>query len=435
LEKCIDSVFHQTQKEIEVIAINDGSTDDTADVLFRLQRKYPELTIITQTNHGQGYARNIGMEMARGEYIYFLDSDDYILDDTLEECYNCANKNKLDIVLFDAYEFGYSIERKLIGANNCDRHEIIQEREEIFSGIFFLQKYYRKSYIPTPWSMYCSAAFMKENGIFFLTNVYFEDNEFYCKAMVLADRVMYIPKMFYQYRCREDSTTGSKINSRKARDHIEVINAMADLKTCGDGQGWYIVKKICLDLLLYVADVCYHNNLYNEDRGLFGQILDTWVKICGNTVDKMDCLEDIAYIDDIGKYFLDVEFDEIRRKIKDKQRTLLIQVLGHLALNQKGRRVAIYGCGKYTDRVLDFYEKWIGPVKSHVIFLDSYVKNRNTKYRGCPVYPIEMVEKDLDCIFISSPKYEEEMKSKICQLYGNKFDIILLYGDLHISIG
>lgn len=435
LEECIDSVFNQTQKEIEVIVINDGSTDDSADVLLRLQKKYPRLIIIPQENHGQGYARNVGIEKARGEYIYFLDSDDYILEDTLESCYQCASENKLDIVVFDAYVFEDSIERKPIEPNNCDRHEIIKERKEVFSGIFFLQEYYRKSYIPTPWSLYCSAAWIKREKIDFLKGVYLEDNEFYCKAMLLADRVMYVPKMFYQYRCREDSTTGSEFNSRKARDHIEVINRMADLKTLRGGKGWYVVKKISLDLLLYITSMCHANNLYEEDSGFYRNILNTWMKICENSVESAADLEDIDCIYKICYFFPDSDFDEIKRQVVNRREQLLTQAFEKLPLNQKGSRVAIYGCGKYTDKVLDFYERWIGAIKADVIFLDRRIMDDNMEYRGYPVYSVrEMKGKNPDYILISSPKYEEEMKSIVRQLYGNEFVITLLYGDLHINI-
>lgn len=434
LEECIDSVFNQTQKEIEVIAINDGSTDDSWEVLLRLQKKYPELIIIKQENHGQGYTRNVGIESAKGEYIYFLDSDDYILKDTLESCYECASKNELDIVLFDAFVFEDSIERKPIEPNNCDRHEIIKERKEAFSGLFFLQRYYRKTYIPTPWSMYCSASFLRRNDIRFLEGVYFEDNELYCKAMTLAKKVMYIPKMFYQYRCRKESTTGSEFDLRKAHDHIEVIGAMADLKALDMVNGWPIIKRISLNLLAYVARMCCANNLYNKDSGLYIQILDTWMRICGGYVENQYDLEDVNCIYSISKSFPDSDFDEIKKNIKNKQKQMLIQSLKQLPLNQKGIKIAIYGSGKYTSAVLDFYENWVGLIKADILFLDSYIKKCNTKYRGYSVYPVEQIQNmNVDYILISSPQYEEEMRDTIVNLYGNKFIIIMLYGDRHIQ--
>ncbi len=435
LEECIDSVFGQTQKEIEVIAINDGSTDDSWEVLLRLQKKYPQLIIMTQENRGLGYVRNVGIERARGEYIYFLDSDDYILENTFENCYRCASKNKLNIVLMDALVFEDSVERKTIEPNDCDRHEIIKEREEIFSGIYFLEEYYRKSYNPMSQLMYCSAAFLKESNIWFQTGVYFEDHGFYCKAMTLADRVMYIPEMFYQYRCRKDSITGSKFDLRKAKDHIEVISALHHLRNVKDGEGWYVIKRISLNMLLYVATVCYDNHLYDDDRELYIQILNAWTKICESSVENADDLEDVNCINRICNFFPDFDFGEIKNQIVNKRRQLLIQTLAQLPLSQKGVRVAIYGSGKYTDAILDFYEKWVGVIKADIIFLDSYIKECNTKYRGYCIYPVsEMQAKDFDYILISSSQYEEQMRDNLGELYGNKFAAIMLYGDLHIDI-
>lgn len=434
LEECIESVFKQTQKEIEVIAINDGSTDDSWEVLLCLKKKYPELIIIKQENYGQGYARNVGIEIAKGEYIYFLDSDDYILKDTLESCYECASKNELDIVLFDAFVFEDSAERKPVEPNNCDRHAIIKEREEIFLGISFLQRYYQKTYIPTPWSMYCSASFIKKNNIRFLEGVYFEDNEFYCRVMTMAKRVMYIPQKFYQYRCRKTSTTGSEFDLRRARDHIEVISAMADLKALDMENGWPVIKKISLNLLMYVAGVCSVNNLYDQDSRLYMQIWNVWMKICGGTIEKQDDLADINCIYRIARLFPDSDFGEIKKVIVNKQKQMLIQVLNQLPLNQEGVKIAIYGSGKYTGTVLDFYENWVGDIKADVIFVDSYIKNSNIKYRGYSVYPIEQIhDKNIDYILISSSRHENEMRDTIESLYGNKFVVIMLYGDRHIQ--
>lgn len=435
IEECVNSVFHQTQREIEVIAINDGSTDDSLEILLNLQKIYPELIIISQENNGLGFTRNIGMERARGEYIYFLDSDDYILENTLEKCYECATKNKLDLVLFDAYEFTESIDRKPIEPNYSDRHKVIKERDEIFSGIYFLEKYHQVSYTPEACFVYCSAAYLKKHNISFLTGVVFEDNEFYCRIMTLAERVMYIPEMFYQYRCRKDSITGTDFDLRKARNHIEVISAMADLKTLNNGKGWHAVRKISLNLLNYVADVCANNKLYNKDNQLSEQILNTWVKISGNTIENTVSLEDIEFVCILCKYFPDSDFNERKVAINTKREQLLMETLRSLPFDQNERKVAIYGCGKYTEKVLGFYEKWVDSIEADVIFIDSYIKDCDTAYRGYPLYPVkEIGEKELDYIYISSPKYEKEMKEMIYKLYGNKFAVISLYGDLHINI-
>lgn len=435
LEECVESVFHQTQKEIEVIAVNDGSTDDSLETLLRLQKKYPELIILSQDNYGAGYARNVGMARARGDYIYFMDSDDYILENTLEKCYEYASRNKLDLVSFDALEFEESVERKPLKPNYSDRHKIIEEREEVFSGIYFLEKYHQVSYTPQIWNIYYSAAFIKKNNIRFLTGVIFEDNEFYCRTMILAERVMYIPEMFYQYRCRKDSVTGTDMDLQKVRDHIEVIRAMTDLKSLKDGKGWNVIRKISLNLLRYVAGVCHNSKLYDEDNQLPEQILDTWGKICGNTLENTETLEDIEYVCKLCKYFPDSDFSQRKRAIDIRRNQLLIQTLGRLPFNQKGSKIAIYGCGEYTEKVLDFYEEWVGSIEADIIFLDSYIKNSDTKYRGHTLYPVSQIgQKELDYILISSPRYEKDMKDMIWKLYGNKFAVISLYGDLHFNI-
>ena len=433
IEECIDSVFAQTQKEIEVIVVNDGSTDDSLEILMCMQEKYPQLTIVSQENHGLGYTRNVGIEKARGQYIYFLDSDDFILSDTLETCYKCAQENQLDVVLFDAMLFEDSKDRKQIVPNICDRHEIIEEREEIFSGIKFLEKYYPQAYHPESCLMYYSADFIKKNGMKFLPRVYFEDNEFYCRTMILAERAMYIPRMFYRYRCRSSSIMGMEFNLRKARDHIEVVSAIADLKTLNESRAWNIVHKIAMWLLQYVASACQSNALYAQDRKLYVQIVDTWAKICGNTIECTESLEDIESLNRICDCFPDS--NGITEALADRRRNLLILRLRKLCLNQKGCRVAIYGCGEYTDKVMDFYEKWVGTIDADIFFIDSYVVNDSTRYRGYAVYPVSKIAAwKLDCILISSPKYEEEMKQIIQRLYGDRFELVLLYGGMHIFI-
>ena len=178
-----------------------------------------------------------------------------------------------------------------------------------------------------------------------------------------------------------------------------------------------------------------YNHLYDNDRELYIQILNAWMKICESSVENADDLEDANCIYRVCNFFPDSDFGEIKTQIVNKRRQLLIQTFAQLPLSQKGVRVAIYGSGKYTDAILDFYEKWVGVIKADIIFLDSYIKECNTKYRGFCIYPVsEMQDKDFDYILISSPQYEEQMRDNLGELYGNKFAAIMLYGDLHIVI-
>lgn len=105
LEEYLNSAVNQTLKEIEIIAINDGSTDCSLEILNKYKSKYKNFSIINQENRGLSGARNSGLRVSKGKYVYFLDSDDYINKDAMEICYKEAEKDKLDIVTFDEVHF------------------------------------------------------------------------------------------------------------------------------------------------------------------------------------------------------------------------------------------------------------------------------------------------------------------------------------------
>lgn len=105
LEKCLNSILNQTCKDFEVIVINDGSKDDSDKILKKYEEKYSEqLRVIRQENHGIGYTRNKGIELAAGKYITFIDSDDAIEPTYCEKLCGMAEKNNLDMVVCDYYE-------------------------------------------------------------------------------------------------------------------------------------------------------------------------------------------------------------------------------------------------------------------------------------------------------------------------------------------
>ncbi len=103
LEECIESLINQTLTDIEIICINDGSTDNSLKILEELQKKDNRIKIINQKNSGVSSARNNGIENATGEYIGFVDSDDWIDSDYYEKLYNTAKKYNSDIAAGDMY--------------------------------------------------------------------------------------------------------------------------------------------------------------------------------------------------------------------------------------------------------------------------------------------------------------------------------------------
>jgi glycosyltransferase involved in cell wall biosynthesis len=103
LAECLDSVFSQDNIAVcEVIIVNDGSTDGSVSIIERYQKKYPELIVVHQENKGLSGARNTGINCAKGDYLYFLDSDDFLLQDAVSNILNKIKETTAEIIGFNA---------------------------------------------------------------------------------------------------------------------------------------------------------------------------------------------------------------------------------------------------------------------------------------------------------------------------------------------
>lgn len=131
LRECLESVVNQTLLDIEIICVNDGSTDNSPAILEEYRAKDSRITVFTQENRGLSAARNRGMDLARGEYIYFIDSDDYVEPETLERTVHIAEADDLDAVVFRFKQFAESEE--LLKIHPCQIGEI--KNSQIYSGV------------------------------------------------------------------------------------------------------------------------------------------------------------------------------------------------------------------------------------------------------------------------------------------------------------
>ena len=114
LKKCLDSVINQTLKDIEIICIDDGSTDSSYTILNEYAQKDNRFVILKQKNNGAGAARNKGIEIAKGEYLYFLDSDDFVDITLLEKAHTKIKENDCDICIFKNYFYNDNTKEKYI---------------------------------------------------------------------------------------------------------------------------------------------------------------------------------------------------------------------------------------------------------------------------------------------------------------------------------
>lgn len=190
---CLDTIFRQTLKDIEVICIDDGSTDGSLTILKEYSVRYGNLKIITQENHGVGYARNIGMKAASGEYIAFMDPDDYYLErDTLEILYEKAHDNDVLICggsLSEDHDDGKWIRKKFDGI--YEKYTFYEEGIVQYRDYQFDFGFYRFIY---------NRDFLMRNHIFFPEYIRFQDPPFFVTAMVTAGKFYAIKNYTYCYR-------------------------------------------------------------------------------------------------------------------------------------------------------------------------------------------------------------------------------------------
>lgn len=196
LRECLESAVNQTLKEIEIICVNDGSTDASLELLKEYAAKDSRVKVIDKENAGYGHAMNIGMDMAKGEYIGILESDDHIGLSMMEDLYIKAKSNQADIVKGDFYRF--TTEKGYLRLFYCR----LSEDDAIYHSVLNA-KIEKKLYkFTNTWAGIYRKDFLQENLIRHQESpgASFQDNGFWYLSTVLASRIVYIDKPYYYNR-------------------------------------------------------------------------------------------------------------------------------------------------------------------------------------------------------------------------------------------
>lgn len=204
LRECLDSIITQNLKEIEIVCIDDGSTDSSPVILEEYAARDSRIKILKQQNSGQGAARNLGIKKARGKYIGFVDSDDWVSKNYFEKLFTAAQKNNADVTSTTGVFLSCGTKtdiRKSVGIelgtgllSDSDRHATI-----LTTGIT-VNKLYRRD-------------FLTDNNIFFPEKrVFGEDNFVVFFSVMLANKIACVHDANYYYRQRENSTVTQQIS-------------------------------------------------------------------------------------------------------------------------------------------------------------------------------------------------------------------------------
>lgn len=222
LPQALDSICTQTLKELQIILINDGSTDNSQEIIEAYAMKDSRIEWISQANAGQGHARNMGLKKAVADYIYFMDSDDILQKDCLEQCFQLCQDEQLDYVTFDAESFD-----TLTGAREhtaYNRKGSI-DSERIWDSKALLKHSLSNSSFRSSLCIFMfKRALLEHHHITCPEGIIHEDNAFILKAMLCAKRVKYIPTMFFLRRVRPSSTMTIRYSLRNIIGYVTTAN-------------------------------------------------------------------------------------------------------------------------------------------------------------------------------------------------------------------
>ncbi|OCR96985.1 glycosyl transferase [Campylobacter fetus subsp. testudinum] len=204
LKECLESLLNQSFKDIEVIAINDGSSDDTLDILNKFASIDSRITIIDQQNSGASAARNAGIKASNGEFIMFLDSDDFLSsNEILHKLYNIALNLDADLVFGD---FNYYKNGEIRYQKNYICDEGIVDKEQFLFDYFTLNP--SKSTFPTVCAKIIKTEILKNNNLEFLKDVFIaEDANLNAKIIWLANKIAKLNDPIYNYRIGDNNSS------------------------------------------------------------------------------------------------------------------------------------------------------------------------------------------------------------------------------------
>ena len=304
LEETLMSLLNQTMiDDIEVLMIDDGSTDDSRYIIEKYALDYDNFHAYHKENEGQGVARNYALKFAKGEYIHFFDSDDYLPPNAYETLYGHALKNRDDMVIFNVSYFSFY--------NNWENLLFKNSYNKLSENIYSTRL---TDYLDMLWdTITCNKLYKKEflekNDIRFLDKkIFFEDIPFSLETYLLADSITVIREKlyFWRYRNNRSSTTQHDLSVRNFKDRLDILEVCLNLfdkyDVDEDIRNFEYVKWLDHDLKFFLKRI---DNYPNES---YEELLDEVYDIIGRVPSKL--FEDLtSYQKVLYNLILDRQYD------------------------------------------------------------------------------------------------------------------------------
>lgn len=259
LDECLSSLAKQTLKDIEIICINDGSTDGSPKIIQEYAQKYPNFAVINKKNSGYGDSMNRGLEKATGEYIGIIESDDFIELNALEELYSLAKKTSADIVKANYFYHADA---------DDETHEVVKD-QKLHTSLSLADDSNILLEEPGIWSAIYRRDFLNQNNIRFRTTpgASYQDTGFHFKAFCAAKRIVYTDKAYLHYRT---DNANSSVKSLEKVNYI--VGEYADIEKFIEK---YDLSKDILSNLQVAKFGAYHWNLQRLPKKLAIEFAET----------------------------------------------------------------------------------------------------------------------------------------------------------------
>ncbi|MDR3305712.1 MAG: glycosyltransferase [Clostridiales Family XIII bacterium] len=259
LGECLDSVLAQTLRDVEIICVNDGSTDGSRGILADYAEKDARILIVDKPNGGLSSARNAGLSRARGEYVYYLDSDDKIIPGAMEHCATAADAGELDVLFFEGSMLFESEEIRKKHPNLAQYYERKNDYAGLMDGkAYFTRLIENKDFVAQVAMQFARRSFLLENDLHNEDGILHEDNPYTFLVMMRAARLMHSRERLFVYRVRTGSITTVRKTVKHAEGHLAAIRiVLRYLEEEPPGKRLRRAAGRFLDDLLYAAAATY----------------------------------------------------------------------------------------------------------------------------------------------------------------------------------
>lgn len=281
LRQCLDSIVNQTLKDIEIICVNDGSTDSSKDILEEYANKDKRVVIVNQSNLYAGAARNTGIKLAKGEYIHFMDSDDWIKNNTYEYLYKQLSKKAVDVIIFQ-YDKVSLISGKIIPC----RQTLLRDNQ--ISNVnenpnFFLHC------SAVPWNKIYRKDFILQNNLKFDTNlICANDRSYFINCILAANKIMVSKKSFVYYRMNNKESLVGKTRLKNYECHFISYESVKNI--CDRLKPSINIRKIIIDITMKDFFYYYHESSGEDRKQIYEKLHDYFqkmdVSLCQKESDK-----------------------------------------------------------------------------------------------------------------------------------------------------